>query len=325
MDYKVQYITNTVNRPRTKISKVKGVVVHWTANLNKGADAQANRNYFQNTTRAASAHLNVDDKELIACLPWKKGEAEVGYHVGAKVYKPGIVNKLGKPNYSTIGLEICVNSDGDFKKAYANGVAVIAMMLKEHDLGIENLYRHYDITGKSCPGFFVDNGYAKQFLGTTADKAYAEFKADVAKALGVNTSPVKEIAKTVTNIVLGVGDKGVDVKELQADLVTLGYKLAVDGIFGAGTKKAVVDFQTKQKLDADGLAGPATIAKIADALKPKVPTLGANEYFRVRKWWGLPGSQLGAFKDYNSAKALADKNSGYKVFDEKGTTLYTAK
>jgi len=91
-----------VNRPRKKIAKVKGVVVHWTANLSKGADAQANRNYFNTTTRAASAHLNVDDKELIACLPWKKGEAEVGYHVGAKAYKSGIVSKLGTPNYSTI-------------------------------------------------------------------------------------------------------------------------------------------------------------------------------------------------------------------------------
>ncbi len=201
------------NRPGKILSKVTGCVVHWTANETKGADAVANRNYFNRKYRIlhnpdtgklavyemenykdgrpipfhfASAHLNVDDHQLTENLTWKKGVAEEGYHVGATHYIAGICDKLGTtyPNDSTIGLEICVNADGDFKKAYANGVQVMAMMLKEHGLGIEGLIRHYDVTGKICPAFFVDESYAKKYFGTTAAVAYAKFREDVEKALG---------------------------------------------------------------------------------------------------------------------------------------------
>lgn len=200
------------NRPGTKLAKVTGVVVHWTANEGKGSDAVANRNYFNRQYRViagqqyetyndakgnpvkfrkASAHINVDDTEMVEVLPWKKGQAEMGYHVGATKYIAGITKKLGNtyPNAATIGLEICVNSDGDFKKAYANGVQVIAMMLKEHGLGIDSLFRHFDVTGKLCPGFFTDNGYAKKYLNTTKDAAWAQFQADVKKAMTSTATP----------------------------------------------------------------------------------------------------------------------------------------
>ncbi|TGU66736.1 N-acetylmuramoyl-L-alanine amidase, partial [Mesorhizobium sp. M00.F.Ca.ET.186.01.1.1] len=38
-------LTNPTARPGTKIVP-KGLVIHWTANEKKGADAVANRNYF---------------------------------------------------------------------------------------------------------------------------------------------------------------------------------------------------------------------------------------------------------------------------------------
>lgn len=220
MDTKQMYLDNKhPNRPGTKLSKVTGVVVHWTANESKGSNAVANRNYFNRkyrvinsevyetyndannkpvSFRKASAHLNVDDTTLIENLPWKKGQAEMGYHVGATSYMTGILKKLNTtyPNNCTIGLEICVNSDGDFKKAYANGVQVTAMMLKEHGLTINDLYRHYDITGKLCPGFFTDNGYAKKYLNTTKDVAWKQFQDDVAAALNgkpaANPTPAQD-------------------------------------------------------------------------------------------------------------------------------------
>ena len=251
------------NRPGKRIN-VKGVVVHWTANEGKGANAMANRNYFQSTDRSASAHLLLDDTTLVEALPWRKGVAEMAYHVGATKYNQTTVKQLGStyPNNATIGLEVCVNADGDFKKAYANSIQVTAMMLKEHGLGIDRLYRHYDVTGKNCPAYFVDNGYAKKYLNTTPATAWANFRAAVAKALGQNI-------KVDTGIrVLGKGDSGSDVKELQEKLVKLGYKIAVDSVFGAGTDTAVKDFQAKHGLKADGLAGDDTFAKIADDLKP---------------------------------------------------------
>jgi hypothetical protein len=216
----------------------------------------ATGNYFENTDRYASAHMSVDDTELVTSVPWRKDVAEMAYHVGAKVYKTGIQSKLSLyPNDSTIGLEICVNADGDFKKTYVNAVAATAMMLKEHGLSVDNLYRHFDITGKNCPAFFVEDARAKQYFGTTADKAYAEFRADVAKALN---PPV--------------------------------------------------------------VVKPAPKPIVKPVVKPKPKPL-----FRVRKTWVDVESQIGSFENIESAKELADKNSGFEVYDSNGKAVYVPK
>ncbi|GAB4066067.1 peptidoglycan-binding protein [Ancylobacter sonchi] len=58
-------------------------------------------------------------------------------------------------------------------------------------------------------------------------------------------------------ILLKVGTSGDTVKKLQAAL-----GVGADGKFGAGTKKAVEEYQAKNGLDSDGFAGPATLAKL---------------------------------------------------------------
>ena len=58
-------------------------------------------------------------------------------------------------------------------------------------------------------------------------------------------------------ILLTVGSKGDAVKKLQEAL-----NIAADGKFGEGTAKAVRAFQEQNGLDADGMAGPVTLAKI---------------------------------------------------------------
>ncbi|MCB6415043.1 N-acetylmuramoyl-L-alanine amidase [Faecalimonas umbilicata] len=65
-------------------------------------------------------------------------------------------------------------------------------------------------------------------------------------------------------------------------------------------------------------------AKILAILKNIVGTAGsANNLYRVRKSWADAASQLGAFAVLDNAKALADKNAGYSVFDESGKVVYT--
>ncbi len=63
----------------------------------------------------------------------------------------------------------------------------------------------------------------------------------------------------VETAVLRQGSKGSEVKEVQRRLKNWGYyKGNVDGIFGAGTKSAVIAFQKKNGLTADGVVGKAT-------------------------------------------------------------------
>lgn len=162
-----QLIVN-YTRPMRKLKSLKAIIIHWTANTSRGADAQANRNYFNNLRPQhlpdgrvrkvyASAHYMVDDKEIIRCVP----DDEVAYHVGARFYKP-IGEKIrnhsrgDSPNNYTIGIEMCVNSDGDWDKTYQATVELTRFLMEKYSLSVHDLYRHYDITGKLCPQMMIE-------------------------------------------------------------------------------------------------------------------------------------------------------------------------
>lgn len=67
---------------------------------------------------------------------------------------------------------------------------------------------------------------------------------------------------------LSTGSKGSGVSWLQTALNKANNAgLAVDGDFGSGTKQAVINFQKANGLDADGIAGPATINKLVEVIK----------------------------------------------------------
>src|SRR5438270_132438 len=63
--------------------------------------------------------------------------------------------------------------------------------------------------------------------------------------------------------VLKQGSSGPDVQNLQQKLKDLGFDPnGVDGNFGPGTKAAVIAFQRSKGLQADGIAGPATMTAL---------------------------------------------------------------
>jgi hypothetical protein len=78
--------------------------------------------------------------------------------------------------------------------------------------------------------------------------------------------------------VLRKGSTGDAVRDLQRQLAALGYPLAVDGVFGAGTDDALRAFQRDHGLTADGAAGPKSLAAIAAALP------FAAWWMRIWKW-----------------------------------------
>lgn len=54
-------------------------------------------------------------------------------------------------------------------------------------------------------------------------------------------------------------------------------------------------------------------------------TTSKSTLYRVRKTWADSKSQIGAYKVLDNAKKMADKNSGYSVFDENGNVVYSGK
>lgn len=69
-------------------------------------------------------------------------------------------------------------------------------------------------------------------------------------------------ANTMPDDELVTGDRGDKVAELQRKLNGHGESLEIDGIFGTGTRAAVVAFQAANGLKADGIVGPRTWAKL---------------------------------------------------------------
>lgn len=170
---------NPFSRPGQKLQEVKGVVIHWVAN--PGTSAQANRNYFESLKRQkkkdgaryASAHFIIGiTGDVLQCLPID----EVAYHVGAWKYRDGIEYRLSSyPNNCTIGIELChKNWTGAFtEETLASAIVLTATLLKQFSLNPQtDLYRHFDITGKDCPRYFIGN------LG-----AWIDFKCAVEKYL----------------------------------------------------------------------------------------------------------------------------------------------
>jgi N-acetylmuramoyl-L-alanine amidase len=163
-----KYLTiNQFSRPGRSLIGVKGIVVHWVAN--PMTTAEQNRNYFeslkmqnpggdQKALRWASAHFVIGlEGEVIQCLL----ENEIGYHVGANTYTPRALRELSEyPNNCTIGIELChKNWEGEFtKETLQSAKELIRELCERYKLGRENIYRHYDITGKECPLYFVKHG-----------------------------------------------------------------------------------------------------------------------------------------------------------------------
>lgn len=104
----------------------------------------------------------------------------------------------------------------------------------------------------------------------------------------VREEPVAELA-VVEAAVLRQGSTGGEVKEVQRRLKNWGYYSgAVDGIFGSGTRKAVIYFQQKNGLTADGIVGKATYK-----------ALGMNDPYNALN--GGSGSSSGGTNGYTSS------------------------
>lgn len=107
--------------------------------------------------------------------------------------------------------------------------------------------------------------------GVDAVSAATGDTAAPAKATGVN------VTGSTTGNILVEGSFGKSVEYLQTVLNNLEYSLKVDGFYGKNTKAAVEDFQEKNALRVDGMAGPKTFAKLVPVTAtPAVPAAPAT-------------------------------------------------
>ncbi|MCL1880655.1 MAG: N-acetylmuramoyl-L-alanine amidase [Oscillospiraceae bacterium] len=129
------------NRP-AKANPMKFITIHETGNTSRGANAKAHASYLRGDAAAGipiSWHYTVDDGEIRQHLP----ENETAFHAGDGA------NGVG--NSQSIGIEICVNSDGDFAKAVNQTIALVADICYRRNIAPENIAQHNRWNGKNCP------------------------------------------------------------------------------------------------------------------------------------------------------------------------------
>lgn len=149
------------------ISKIKYIVIHYTGN--DGDTDEANIKYFKTANRGASAHFFVDDNTISQSVPI----TNVAYHCGGKKYINSLGGKYYKivTNTNSIGIEMCdTERNGQYNLSVAtkrNVIKLVKALMHDFNIPIDNVVRHYDVTGKHCPQYFVD------------DVAWAMFKREI--------------------------------------------------------------------------------------------------------------------------------------------------
>lgn len=157
---------NPYSRPGTPLREISAVVVHYVGN--PGSTAENNRSYFRNLALThetyASSHFLVGlEGEILQCVPL----TEIAYCSNSA-------------NDYSVSIEVCHEDDtGEFSAQTMESLQTLVCWLCEtFSLDPEeDVIRHYDVTGKICPKYYVEN-----------EEAWEAFRADVREQMDTDAA-----------------------------------------------------------------------------------------------------------------------------------------
>ena len=279
----VKILANRINYGSKRDTKnIKWLPIHYTAN--DGDSAKGNGNYFKNNKPKASAHYFVDDDVIVNSVP----DEYIAYAVGGKKYN----NNGGKyygvcTNANSISIELCDtqrNGKSDLSsETRKNAIELARYLCKKYNIDKNHVIRHYDVNGKLCPKYFVEDEKAwKKFK----DDIFSDVKSTktVKKPTVINSTLVKEMQKALNSAyklklvidgklgektktaiktyLIRNGSKGAYAKWVQKRLNAKGYNIKVDGVFGSKSVAALKKYQKAKGLTVDGVCGYATVYEL---------------------------------------------------------------
>ena len=137
------------SRRGVMLEGVRDIVIHYVGN--PGTTALQNRDYYANPSSDVSSHFVIGLKgEIIQCIPLHEKSSASNHR-----------------NKDTISIEVChPDASGKFTDAsYQSLIKLTAWLCEICDLDSDDIIRHYDVTGKQCPLYFVTHEDTwKQFL-----------------------------------------------------------------------------------------------------------------------------------------------------------------
>lgn len=154
------------------------ITIHETANTAKGATAISHGRYMNNGS-TETWHFTVDENTIVQ-------------HFDTRVQCWHCGDGMGKGNLSSIGIELCVNSGGNFKKTVDNAIWLVKQLMKQHNISIGNVVQHNKWSGKNCPTNLRNGSKGvtwKHFKEQL--KPYTTSASTVKKDVGMLTTKVK--------------------------------------------------------------------------------------------------------------------------------------
>lgn len=238
------------------------IVIHETANESIGADAQTHAN-LQSQGFSASWHYQVDDKLAIQSFE----DTAQTWHAGSAKY-----------NRDSIGIEICVNRDGDYNKAVDNAIELVKHLMKRHNISIMNVIPHQKTStwNKECPRYLLRGRYItwNQFI----NRLKGDSKVSVSKQTTAPNKPKQSTSAPKTGSVVdylnaqGISSSFANRKKLASKYGIGNYKgtasqntRLLNAIKGGKPKPTV----NKANIAVDGKAGPALVRAIQVATGSK--------------------------------------------------------
>lgn len=250
---------------KRNVANIKYIVIHYTGN--DGDSDESNAKYFKNNIVKASAHYFVDDDSITQSVP----DDYCAYAVGGKKYNNAGGRLYGTANNSnTISIELCDTvKNGKVYPTEAtikNALELTRKLMAKYDIPLHRVIRHYDVNGKPCPSYWVDDAkWKSEFL----DKLGACNRETSAQDINPYKEPEKQITSKANAQKLGISvfeSSGNGVKWLQWELcqVAPAYKNyinlngGIDGKCGNATVELLKLFQSTYGLEVDGVCGRNT-------------------------------------------------------------------
>lgn len=212
-------LSNTHNTTLSRGRLLKWIVIHFTAGVHSRPGAAANvAAWFKNPSCAASADFICDDATSVQYNPDIRNR--YSWAVGGSLYK----NSKGGSLYGTvtnrnsISVEVCSTSttgkvltanDKGWSftdAAISQAVELTKYLMAEYGIDMNHIIRHYDVTGKLCPGII---GWNKE---SGSEAAWQKFKARLTSSstqtAAASVSPVAKYdntEKTIWDFLKGKG------------------------------------------------------------------------------------------------------------------------
>lgn len=243
---------------------IRYIVIHY---VGATGDARNNINYYsQPDVTSASADFYVGfagdiwqyNMDVSGRYSWAIGGSKLNSQ-GGSLYGVAV-------NANSVSIEMCVrNNTSDrnpnsrgwyFEKATVDGTVMLTRhLMQQYKVPAERVIRHYDVTGKFCPGVYGWNPESG------SESAWIDFKARIED--GDQTGAESGNSQSGGNAYMfscrqiQIGDSGNDILLLQEILGARGfYPGALDKSFGPQLDAALRDYQKVRNLSVDGICGP---------------------------------------------------------------------